>query len=64
MCANLCICPTRLAVAIYRCTRDQGQDFKRPGTEFWTVSLPRRVTWLSNVMSAEKIGFEDVARSI
>lgn len=26
--------------------------------------MPRRVTWLSNVISAEKIGFEDAARSI
>jgi len=28
------------------------------------VSLPRRITWLSNVISAERIGFEEVARSI
>jgi hypothetical protein len=28
------------------------------------TELPRRVTWLSNVISAEKIGFEGVARTI
>ena len=30
-----------------------------------TIQLPRRITWLSNVMAAESIGFEEkAARSI
>jgi hypothetical protein len=28
------------------------------------MKLPRRITWLSNVISSERIGFEEVARSI
>jgi hypothetical protein len=38
--------------------------FKRPEEIFGRPELPRRITWLSNVISAEKMGFEEVARSI
>jgi DNA repair protein NreA len=53
-----------LAVSIYRCTHYRGQGFKNSETEFWAIALPPRVTWLSNVISSERIGFEEVARSI